>query len=330
MSDARVLDGRFRLLEEIGRGGMATVHRAEDLEDGGRIVAVKVPLPAFSSGMGSWSMFEREAEILARLDHPGIVRLVASARRPRHSYLVTEYVGGSTLAARLARRGALPEAEAIGIARRLCEAVEHVHARGVVHYDIKPGNVLVQADETVKLIDFGLAHEAIPSRFLSARPPAIASADYVAPEQIRRQRGRVSVDLYAIGAVLYQMLTGRPPFPGDDPFVVASARLLGDPPAPRRLNPQLSPQVEEIALRALRREPAERHGTVSELRRDLERPGAVSVSGLASRLQPVTRRRRVLRWVRHLSLVAVAPIAAQALLFLLLWRHFAGHRPVAP
>ncbi len=240
----RILDGRFRLLDEIGRGGMATVHRAQDLAGGGRVVAVKVPLPMFSSGVGAWSMFQREAEVLARLDHPGVARLLASVRRPRGSYLVTEYVAGRTLAECLRERGTLREAEAIQVARRLCEAVEHVHARGIVHYDIKPANVLVGDDGAVKLIDFGLAHEAVPSRFPLGRPPAIASADYAAPEQIRRQRGRTSVDVYALGAVLYELLTGRPPFPGDDPFVVASARLLGDPPAPRALNPSLSPQVE--------------------------------------------------------------------------------------
>jgi serine/threonine-protein kinase len=330
VSEARVLDGRFRLLDEIGRGGMATVYRAEDLESGGRIVAVKVPLPMFSSGVGSWSMFEREAEILARLDHPGVARLLASARRPRQSYLVTEYVPGCTLAQVLGRRRPLREREAVEIGRRLCEAVEHVHARGIVHYDIKPANVLISADGTIKLIDFGLAHEAVPSRFWSARPAAIASADYAAPEQIRRQRGRRSVDIYALGAVLYELLTGRPPFPGDDPFVVASARLLGDPAAPRRLNPGLSPQLEEIILRALRRDPDERYRQVAQLRRDLERPEAVTMSGLAERLQPVTPGRRARRWARHLGLVAVMPVAVQVLLFLLLWRHFAGQRPVAP
>ncbi len=326
MSDARVLDGRFRLLDEIGRGGMATVHRAQDLADGERIVAVKVPLPVFSSGVGSWSMFQREAETLSRLDHPGIARLVASVRRPRSSYLVTEYVAGRTLAQLLRERGAFPETEAIALARRLCAAVEHVHARGVVHYDIKPANVLVGDDGSVKLIDFGLAHEAVPSRFLLGRPPAIASPDYMAPEQVRRQRGRQSVDVYALGAVLYQMLTGRPPFPGDDPFVVASARLLGDPEAPRAVNPRLSAQIEEIVLRALRRHPAERYASAAALRRDLEAPDAVIVSGLADRLQPVTRRKRVLRWVRHLALVVLAPIAAQVGLFLLLWRLFSGSR----
>ena len=319
-----MLDNRFRLLEEIGRGGMSTVYRAEDVADGNRVVAVKVPLPMFSSGMGAWSMFQREAEILAALEHPSIVRFVAAGHRGlRSSYLVTEHVNGATLAELLRARGGFAEAQAIEIARRLCEAVAHMHDRGIVHYDIKPGNVILEPNGTIKLIDFGLAHEAATTRFAwPGRTPAIASSDYVAPEQIRRLRGRKSVDVYAIGVVLYELLTGRPPFPGDDPFVVASARLLGDPPAPRSIEPRVSRQAEEIVLRALRRDPAERYASVADLRQDLERPDAMVVTGLANRLEPVTPARRRARLLRYVVAVALAPIGAQIVLFLLLWRHF--------
>src|SRR5262249_8495855 len=138
------------------------------------------------------------------------------------------------------------------------------------------------------------------------------------PEQVRRARGRRSVDIYAVGAMLYEMLTGQPPFPGDDPFVVASARTLGDPPAPRSLNPRLSPEAEEIVLRALRRDPTERYPSAAAMKNDLDNPRAVAVSGLAGRLQPVTRWRRILRWARYVTLVAILPLAAQVALFLLL------------
>ncbi len=319
-----MLANRFRLFEEIGHGGMSTVYRAEDVADGNRLVAVKVPLPMFASGMGAWSMFQREAEILAALEHPSIVRFVAASERGvRLSYLVTEHVEGTTLANLLRTRGAFAEEQAVEITRRLCEAVEHIHDRGIVHYDIKPGNVILRPNGTIKLIDFGLAHEAAATRFAwpaSALP--IGSSDYVAPEQVRRQRGRKSVDVYGIGVLLYEVLTGRPPFPGDDPFVVASARLLGDPPAPRAIVPGISREAEEIALRALRRDPAERYASVGDMRRDLEQPGAIVVTGLANRLEPVTPGRRRARLLRYVAAVALAPIAAQVLLFLLLWRHF--------
>ncbi len=322
----RVLDDRFRLLDEIGRGGMSTVYRAEDLADGNRLVAVKVPLPVFSSGVGAWSIFQREEEIGRALDHPAILRFLAPAAT-RRSYVVTEYVAGVTLHEHLRAHGALEERQAIDIARRLCEAVEHLHGRGFVHYDVKPGNVILCEDGTLRLIDLGLAHDAKTSRFsLMGPPPAIGSSDYVAPEQIRRRRGRKSVDVYALGAILYTLLTGQPPFPGDDPFVVASARTLGDPPAPRTLNARISRQAEEIALRALRRDPSERYASAAEMRRDLEHPERVVVSGLAERLRPVTRARRILRICRHIWLVAVLPVAAQVVVFLALWRHY-SHRP---
>jgi serine/threonine-protein kinase len=326
VSGDRVLDNRFRLLDEIGRGGMSTVYRAEDLADGNRVVAVKVPLPVFSSGVGAWSIFQREEEIGRALDHPAILRFLAPTAA-RRSYVVTEYVAGVTLSDHLRATGALEETRAIDIARRLCEAVEHLHARGFVHYDIKPGNVILCDDGTIRLIDLGLAHAAKTSGFsLMGPPPAIGSSDYVAPEQIRRRRGRKSVDVYALGAILYSLLTGRPPYPGDDPFVVASARILGDPVAPRAINPKVSRQAEEIALRALRRDPSERYASAAQMGRDLEHPERVVVSGLAARLQPVTRARRILRVCRHILLVAVLPVAAQVAIFLALWRHYSHHR----
>jgi serine/threonine-protein kinase len=320
----RILDGRFRLIEQIGRGGMSTVYKAEDLRDGSRTVVVKMPLPIFSSGVGAWSIFQREEEIGRLLEHPAILRfLPATEGDRRRSYVVTEYVPGPTLAERLGDEGPLPESEALQIASQLCDAVGHLHGRGFVHYDIKPANVMLCPGGTIRLIDFGLAHAALTSRFtLSGPPPAVGSSDYVAPEQIRRRRGRKSVDIYGVGATLYQMLTGRVPFAGDDPFVVASARTLGDPAAPRALNSRLSVQAEEIVLRALRRDPADRYPSATAMKVDLDQPERVTVSGLCDRLQPVTRGRRIRRLLSHVFLVGVLPVASQVLLFLLLWRHF--------
>jgi serine/threonine protein kinase len=306
---------------------MSTVFRADDLHNGNEPVVLKVPLPLFSSGVGAWSIFQHEEEIGRQLDHPFVLRFLPLAANKRRAYLATEYVAGETLADRIKRQRPVPEAEALRIAGQICAAVEHVHQRGFVHYDVKPANVMLCPDGTIRLIDFGLAHAAVTRRLTFGGPaPAIASSDYVAPEQIRRKRGRQSVDIYGIGVVLYEMLTGRAPFPNDDPFVVASARTLGDPPAPRALNPRISRQAEEIALRALRRDPAQRYSTAAAMMHDLARPADVVVSGLCDRLQPVTRRRRAWRLVRYAMLVGVVPVATQVVLFVLLWHHFA-HRP---
>ncbi len=324
MTSGQILDGRFRLAEQIGSGGMSTVFRADDLHNGNQPVVLKVPLPLFSSGVGAWSIFQQEEEIGRQFDHPFVLSFVPLAVNKRRAYLVTEYVAGETLAERLKREGPLAEAEALRIAGQICAAIEHVHQRGFVHYDVKPANVMLCPDATIRLIDFGLAHAVVTKRFAFGGPaPAIASSDYVAPEQIRRKRGRKSVDIYSIGVVLYEMLTGRAPFPNDDPFVVASARTLGDPPAPRTLNPRVSRQAEEIALRALRRDPAQRYPSAAAMMHDLEHPAGVEVSGLCDRLQPVTRGRRARRLARHLVLVGIVPVATQVVLFFMLWHHFA-------
>jgi serine/threonine-protein kinase len=318
----QTLDGRFLLTDEIGHGGMSTIFKAQDLQNEQKAVVVKVALPAFSSGVGAWSMFQREEEIARQLDHPYILKFLPLATGTRRPYMVTEFVPGLTLADRLAQQSPLPEAEALSIASKVCEALEHVHRRGVVHYDLKPGNVMLCPDGTIRLIDFGLAHTAITARFtLSGGVPPIGSSDYVAPEQIKRKRGRKSVDIYGVGTLLYEMLTGKTPFPGDDPFVVASARLLGDPPAPRTVNPAISRQVEEIVLKALRRDPDERYPSAVAMKAEIDAPGRVAVTGLADRLQPVTRWRQGLRLARHLTIYVLLPLASQVILFLLLWHH---------
>jgi serine/threonine-protein kinase len=315
----QTLEGRFLLLEEIGRGGMSTVFKAEDLEQGHRLVAVKVPLPQFASGLGSWSMFEREAEIGAKLDHPYILRFIPAPSKKR-SLVVTEYVEGPTLASRVGKGRRLSEAEALGIASRLCDAVDYMHRHQVVHYDLKPQNVILCADGSLRLIDLGMAHEVVKGRFvLAGAAPPFATTDYVAPEQIGRRRGQTSVDIYALGAMLYEMLTGHPPFEGDDPFVVASARQIGDPKAPRQLCPSLSPEAEEIVLRALRRDPGERYASVAELKAAIDAPAQVVVSGLAARLVEVTPARRLRRQLRFVALTVVLPVTLLVGAFLLLW-----------
>ncbi len=329
IAPGQTLDGRFFLIEELARGGMSTVFKARDLENGHAPVVVKVPLPIFSSGVGTWSLFQREEEIGRRLDHPFVLKYLALDASARRSYVATEFVPGPTLADHIAAHGALPEMQALAIGSQLCAAIDHVHEHQFVHYDLKPTNVMLCPDGSIRLIDFGLAHAAITRRFSWLGSfPAIGSSGYVAPEQIRHKRGRKSVDIYGVGAILYEMLTGQQPFPGDDPFRVASARLIGDPPRLRSLNPRVSPEAEEIVLRALRRNPTERYPSAAALRADLDAPARVVVSGIADRLRPPARWRRAMHLARYIALVAVVPILSQVGLFYLLWHHFAhahGH-----
>jgi serine/threonine protein kinase len=321
VAPGQTLEGRFLILEPIGRGGMSVVFKALDLQRASRVVAVKVPLPQFSTGLGSFSMFQREAQIGLELDHPFILRFVPLEPNKHRNYIVTEYVEGTTLAAHVGRGKKLAEAEALRIMSCLCDAVDYLHRQEVVHYDLKPGNVMLCPDGSIRLIDFGLAHMLVRARFtFGASAPAIGTSDYVAPEQIGRQRGRLSVDIYALGSMLYEMLTGHPPFEGDDPFVAASARQIGDPKGPRVLNPSISEEIEEVVLRALRRDPTDRYASVAAMKADLDHPRDVQVSGLAHRLVEVTRWRKAQRLARYIMLVGVAPVAFLVALFgLLCW-----------
>ena len=321
------LYGRFLLGEVISRGGMAVVFKAEDLQNQSQPVAVKVPHGMYASGNGAWSRFQREEEFGCKLSHPYILRFVPVAGKNRGAYIVTEYLRGQTLEDRLAARTPLTETEALQIARRICEAVQYMHEQRVVHYDLKPANVMLCADGSIRLIDFGLAQPGETQRFrLRSTPPAMGTMEYVSPEQIRRRPGRTSADIYALGGILYKMLTGAVPFSGDDPFAIRSVRLTGDPVAPRKLNPRISPQAEEIVLRALQRDPARRYPTAAAMKTDLDAPEDVRVTGLCDSLQKSTRWRRFLLLARWIAVVCILPLVIQVLLFLLLWHHYAGKR----
>jgi serine/threonine-protein kinase len=323
----QTLAGRFYLLEEVGRGGMSIVFKATDLREEGKLAAVKVPLPQYSSGLGSWSMFQREAKIGASLDHPAIVRYLP-VEASKDGLVAMEYLDAPSLATRIGRGRRLPEADALRIVSGLCDSVDYLHRQGFVHYDLKPGNVLLCDDGSVRLIDLGMAHAVVTGRFAFATPsPPFATSAYVAPEQIGRRGGQPSVDIYALGAMLYEALTGQAPFEGDDPFVVASARQIGDPPAPREICPDVSEVAEEVVLRALRRDPAERYPTAAAFKADLDDLGRVRISGLAGRLVKVTPWRRRVRLMRFLAVTSVAPVAGLLLMFRILWWWLArGHR----
>ena len=322
-----VLDQRFLIVETLKQGGMSTVFKAEDLQQANQFVAVKVPLAKYATGLGAWSRVNREEEIGSQFHHPYLLRFVPVPGRPHGAYVVTEYLHGETLADRLQRSRPLPEAEALDLAGRVAEALQHLHEHGVVHYDLKPGNVMLCTDGSIRLLDFGLAHPVPTSRFsLQGSAPAMGTTGYIAPEQLLGKHGRPSADIYSLGAMLYEMLTGTAPFPEDDPMDRGSQRLTGDPTAPRQLNPSLSPQAEEITLRALQRDPSRRYPTAAALRADLAWPRQVSVTGLCDRLQPSTRGKRVLLKARRLALICGLPLAVQALVYVWLWYQSLGPR----
>lgn len=313
MEAGTVLDGRFVLREAIGRSGTATIYRAEDRDDGGRSVAVKVPLARVESDPVSFGRFEREERIGLALNRPGLLRFLSPTVPKSRPYIVTEFLDGCTLALVIHLAKPIPERDALRIMSAVCGALAHMHERGFVHRDLKPANIMIRRDGTLCLMDFGLAAEIDSGpRFLAGLTPLFGTPEYMAPEQVRNKANDTRTDIYSLGVILYQMLTGVLPFQAEDPWAAAQLRVTGDPVAPRSLNPAISPEAEEIVLHAMRRKPADRYPSVAAFRAELDAPERVHVTGLSARL-------RAPRWRMSLQgtpFLAGALIGVGTLLFL--------------
>lgn len=268
-----VLGGRYELQECIGSGGMAEVYRAQDGVLG-RDVAVKLLNPERAADPAFLERFRREARAAARLNHPNIVAIYdwgsPEAGRgpdgdPRYDFfIVMEYVAGGSLAVP-ARRGPLPEVEALGLAAQIAAALEAAHLQGVVHRDIKPQNVLLTPEGQAKVADFGIAR-ASGVEPVTHTSEVLGSAEYLSPEQAQGKPVDARSDLYSLGAVLYHLLTGRPPFEGDTAVAVAVRQVREPPEPPRRRNPAISPAAEAIVLKLLAKDPDRRFQSAAELR----------------------------------------------------------------
>jgi serine/threonine protein phosphatase PrpC len=313
----QLLDERFFIHEMISRSGMATIFRATDRQ-AKQMVAVKVPLMQFESDPGFFSRFQREEEIGLKLNHPHILKFYPVEHKSR-PYIVTEYLRGYTLAHLLTSIRPMPVADALKLASRICDALAYLHGQGITHRDLKPQNIMMCYDGTIRLMDFGIARGGEGRRItFTGFTPAMGTPDYMAPEQVKGKRGDARTDIYSLGAILYEMLTGNQPFEGENPLVIMNARLIGDPVAPRTLNPKISPQVEEIVLHAMERDPASRFQTASEMKSEIDNPDTVTLTGRAERLQAATPWKKGWRQYRSIVLTVVLPILAIILFFLLI------------
>lgn len=273
-AEPRVLSGRYRIDEIIGRGGMASVYRGEDLKLG-RPVAIKLLKRELASDSAFRTRFRMEAQSASRMSHPTIVRVFDAGEDsdtdPDGSvhpvpYIVMELVHGQLLKDRVAQ-GALPEADAVRLTDGILEALEYSHRAGVVHRDIKPGNVMITDDGAVKVMDFGIARAVSDSSSTVAETTSIiGTASYFSPEQAKGDPVDARADLYSAGVVLYELLTGQAPFRGDTPVSVAYQHVSEAPVPPSEINESVSRAMDAVVLRALAKDPAQRYQDAASFR----------------------------------------------------------------
>jgi len=263
--------GDCELLEEIVRGGMGLVYKARQ-RSLNRPVALKMILAGQLASEHDVKRFYSEAEAAATLDHPNIVPIYEVGQHEGQHYFSMGYVDGPSLAAKLEPAGWEPKAAA-RLVRQVAEAIQYAHARGVIHRDLKPPNVLLGADGVPRITDFGLAKRVQTDSDLTATGQILGTPSYMSPEQAAGKTREVGplTDVYSLGAILYALLTGRPPFVGHDVISTISQVMFQEPTSPRQLNPRVDRDMETITLKCLQKDPAKRYSSARELADDLDR-----------------------------------------------------------
>ena len=275
-----IFGGRYRLLELLGQGGMATIFRALDTQLG-REVAVKLLRPQYLRDPDFSSRFRQEAQNAASLSHPNVVTVYDYGEDPQGPFIVMEYVDGEDLASILRRNGALPPTQATRIAAAVARALAASHARGIVHRDVKPGNVLIGRDGRVKVVDFGIAR-AIAEAQMTMPGTTLGSVHYFSPEQARGEPATSESDIFSLGIVLYEMLTGSRPWEGDSAASVALARLTGPVPDPALARGSIPPDLAAITRKALARLPSDRFASAAAMADALESSRTAAGAGAAA------------------------------------------------
>jgi len=276
MTQARLLGGRYQVGELLGYGGMAEVHRGRDLRLG-RDVAIKMLRTDLARDATFQMRFRREAQNAASLNHPAIVAVYDTGEEIAPTgetlpFIVMEFVNGRTLKEVLAAEGRLMPRRALEICAEICAALEFSHRHGIIHRDIKPGNVMLTQNGSVKVMDFGIARAlASGATTMTQTSAVIGTAQYLSPEQARGEAVDARSDVYAAGCVLFELLCGHPPFVGDSPVSVAYQHVREDPRAPSEINRDVTPPIDAIVLKALSKNPLNRYQSAGEMRADLLR-----------------------------------------------------------
>jgi serine/threonine-protein kinase len=308
----------YRIDTPVARSGMASIYRATDLRDN-RTVALKIPHPDMEADPILSDRFQREAGIGEKLNHPNVMRVFGETGRSR-VYMVMEWCQGRLLR-QILDEGRIPHDRAIRIAIGVLEALDYIHSNGVVHRDLKPENIMVDENDNIKLIDFGIASDSSARRLTYANFTAtLGTPNYISPEQVKGKRGDGRSDTYSMGVILYEMLSGKLPFTGPSPLAAMNDRLLNHPMPPSVADPSISPQLQEVLYRALERDPKNRYPKARDFLHDLEHLDQVGVEDRDELRNWQRRKSQRSRKVLYYGALALIPVAI-LLLMVLIARH---------
>jgi serine/threonine-protein kinase len=297
---------------------MASIYRAIDMRNN-RQVALKIPHPDMEADPILFDRFHREASIGEKLNHPAVMRVFGDEEHSR-IYMVMEWCEGRLLR-QILDEGKLPQERAIRIAIAVLGGLDYIHANGVVHRDLKPENIMVDAEDKIKLIDFGIAGDSAARRLTYANiTAALGTPNYISPEQVKGKRGDGRSDIYAMGVILYEMLSGKLPFTSPTPMAAMNDRLLNHPIPPSVADPTISPQLQEVLYRALERDPKNRYAKAREFQSDLEHLDRVGVEDRIELREWQKRKSHMARTILYYSALAMIPVAI-LLLMMLIARH---------
>lgn len=269
MTNGKIIDGRYEIIEEVGRGGMAIVYLAKCLVLN-RYVAIKVLRPEHREDEEFIKRFKIEAQSAGNLSHQNIVSVYDVGNENDTEYIVMEYVEGITLKQYLSAKGVLPEKEAVDFASQICSGLEYAHKKGIVHKDIKPENILITKEGILKITDFGIA-KALNQGTITTGGMAMGSVHYFSPEQARGSFVDAKTDIYSLGVILYEMATGKRPFDGESAISVAMQHIESEPVRPAIINPNISPSLDAVILKAMKKDTYERYQSATQMLIDLKK-----------------------------------------------------------